>query len=162
VRLASIVAIAAGVACGSGKTSDPCASAYRVVQPLAFGGATYAGPPALMFGMVCPDLTVDDFKCITNATTKDALKACSHAMSAISERVAGEPKGPAPQSLATDFARIADAVCACPDTECILRVGQSEHAFEIPRKPLADNDPAKAPETRLKDCLKAAQPAPPH
>ena len=161
MRLASIIAIAAGVACGSGKTSDPCATAYHIVQPLAFGGATYAGPPALMFGMVCPDLTVDDFKCIANATTKETLKACSHAMTAISERVAGEPKA-APASLATDFARIADAVCACPDTDCILQVGQREHAFEIPRKPLDDKDPAKAPETKLKDCLKAAQPAMAH
>jgi hypothetical protein len=158
VRLASIVAIAAGVACGSAKTSDPCASAYHVIQPLAFGGATYAGPPALMFGMVCPDLTVEDFQCITNATTKDTLKGCAHAMTAISERVAGEPKGSASPSLAADFTRIADAVCACADTDCILHVGQREHAFEIPRKPLDDHDPAKAPETHLKECLKAAKP----
>jgi hypothetical protein len=158
MRLASIIAVAGCVACGPAKTSDPCANAYHVVQPLAFGGATYAGPPALMFGMVCPDLTVEDFQCIINATTKDTLKTCSHAMTAISERVAGEPNGPAPQSLAADFTRIADAVCACPDTDCILHVGQREHAFEIPRKPLGDSDPAKAPETRLKDCLKAAKP----
>src|SRR3954470_24142487 len=83
----AIAAIAAG--CDSSKPVDACATAFHKVQPLAFGGASYAGPPALMFGMVCPVLTGDDYECITRATDEDSLKKCSHARAAITERVAG-------------------------------------------------------------------------
>ena len=153
--VSALVAIGAG--CSSSKPVDACATAFHKVQPLAFGGASYAGPPALMFGMVCPALTGDDYECITRATDEESLKKCSHARAAITERVAGPgPDKPSP-TLAEDYARIADAVCACPDTDCIVAVGQREHAFEIPRKPLGDKDPAKVAEERLKKCLMAAK-----
>jgi len=108
--VSALVAIGAG--CSSSKPVDACATAFHKVQPLAFGGASYAGPPALMFGMVCPALTGDDYECITRATDEESLKKCSHARAAITERVAGPgPDKPSP-TLAEDYARIADAVCA--------------------------------------------------
>ena len=154
-RVAVAVAVAA---CSSTKAPDPCATAFHTVQPFAFGGATYAGPPALMFGMTCPALTGEDYECIARVTDKESLKKCTHAMKAISDRVAGPGPTDVSPYAADDFARIADAVCACPDTDCILAVGQREHAFEIPRKPFADGSPGKAAEERLKTCLKNAKP----
>jgi hypothetical protein len=156
VRLAAAVVVVA--ACQ--RNADPCATAFHTVQPLMFGGAAYAGPPALVFGMTCPVLTAEDFACLAQATTKPALDKCDHATKQLADKVGGPASSPPAKTQAQDLARLADAVCACADLDCVLAVGQREYAFELPRRPFADNDPAKAAETRLKDCLKAAKPTP--
>jgi hypothetical protein len=140
------------------KAPDPCVMAFHGVQSLAFGGAPYAGPPALMFGMACPELTGDDFTCLGAVKTREDLDRCDHAARAIGSRVGGE--GSASPTLAADLARLADEVCACEDTDCILGVGQKEHAFDLPRVAIDPKDPAKQTETRLKECLKKARLSP--
>jgi len=150
VRFAVVALIAA-----CNKAPDPCVMAFHGVQSLAFGGAPYAGPPALMFGMACPDLTSEDFTCLGAVKTREDLERCDHAARAIGSHVGGE--GSASPTLAGDLARLADEVCACDDTDCILGVGKKEHAFELPRVAIDPKDPAKQAENRLKDCLKKAR-----
>jgi len=132
--------------------------AFHGVQSMAFGGAPYAGPPALMFGMACADFTTDDLTCLGNAKDKTDLDKCDHAARAIASKVTGASSGSA--SPTQDLARLADEVCACEDTDCIIAVGQREHAFEIPRRAFDAKDPAKQVENRLKDCLKKARLSP--
>ena len=150
-----LVVVALIAACS--KAPDPCVMAFHGVQSLAFGGAPYAGPPALMFGMACPDLTTDDFTCLGAVKTHEDLDRCDHAARAIGSHVGGEGSG---SPVAADFARLADEICACEDTDCILGVGQKEHAFELPRVAIDPKDPLKQTENRLKECLKKARLSP--
>jgi len=153
VRVAVVALLAA-----CSKAPDPCVLAFHGVQSLAFGGAPYAGPPALMFGMACPDLTTDDFTCLGAVKTREDLDRCDHAARAIGSRVGAE--GSASPTLGADLARLADEICAFEDTDCILGVGQKEHAFELPHVAIDPKDPIKPTENRLKDCLKKARLSP--
>lgn len=154
IASAVVVALVAGTAgCSSSKPVDACTVAFHKVQPVLFHDAKALGPPAFVFGMACSAMTGDDYECITRATDEDGLKKCTHVQTALSERLSGPGQETESPTLVEDFARIADAVCACPDSDCILAVGQREHAFELPRKPLGDRNPAKVSEERLQKCL---------
>jgi hypothetical protein len=128
-----IVALAAACSKGGAGGADPCAQAYAKASSLgAMGGQGY-GDSAVIFGTACPDLKKDDFACIAKATTVDQLKACDHAGKVIKARfnaMKGSHHGsgqPDPK-VGAALREVADAVCACKDSACLVAVGQQHRA----------------------------------
>ena len=128
-----VVIVAMAAACSKGGAGDPCAQAYAKASSLgAMGGQGY-GDSAVIFGTACPDLSKDDFTCIAKATTVDQLKACDHAGKVIRARfnamkASHHGMGQPDPKVGEALREVADAVCACKDSACLVGVGQQHRA----------------------------------
>lgn len=119
-------------ACSSGGGGkDACQRAFDKLQALnIFGGSSYGTDGALAIGMACQDLTKDDLACIDKAKGRDDLDGCTHAREVTADRMdlmTSSTSGGAPADPAA-LTALADAMCACKDVTCLVRVGEHERA----------------------------------